>query len=165
MCCIIKRITNTHLTSFQINNMNDKQMETMITMCVETAIKKYTESSELKICSRLDSLESMFKGLLEINARLTQEIIHIKSNSSGSTSGFTGISGNTAVEKKTTGIIIKTQGNILKFSGNTYNHRAIFGENDGTWNKEEKLWEAPISKKEAIINTFIEKEIEHTFSN
>ena len=145
--------------------MDDKQMETMIKMCVETSIKKYIDFSESKICSRLDSMESLIKGLLEINARLTQEIIHVKSNASGSTSGFTGISGNTVSDKKTTGIIIKTQGNILKFSGNTYNHRSIFGENEGTWNKEEKLWETPLSKKEAIINAFNEKEIEHTFSN
>lgn len=111
------------------------------------------------VLERISSIEVLLKGLIEINARLTQEIIHLKTG--GTSSGLENRSFTTSVEPKKSGIVININGEIMKFSGNTYKYRSIFGENGGSWNTSEKVWQVPTANKDTILENFRENNIEH----
>ena len=121
-------------------------------------------ASNNEILEKLLSIENTLKGLIEVNARLSQEIIHIKTDGKNAPGLETKVfnTGATATEKKSTGINIKTVGDKLQFSGNTYNYRGVFGENEGSWNKDLKVWETPLSKLDDIKSIFDDKEVKYT---
>lgn len=123
------------------------------------------ETDLTKIESKLESIQKTMDGLIQINARLTQEIIHIKNGQGGGvpeTRVFNSAVNTAAKPVVNNSIIIKVDGDDLLISGNTYKYRGIFGEHGGKWDKDNKRWKVDSSKKDDIVASFDEKEIKYT---
>lgn len=112
------------------------------------------------LLQNINNINQKLIGLIEINARLTQEIVILKSDGTNNISPDRSFNvGNSDTKPK--GVIITVDEDIIKVSGNTYKHRTIFAEHGGTWKGEHKHWEIHIDKKDELIDTLKEKDIEH----
>ena len=112
-----------------------------------------------KIIEYIKKMDAKLDGLVEINARLAQEIIHLKSNTDVGTTQRTFNTGSTSAKPKQTGLVVTVDEDSIKVSGNTYNHRDIFRIHGGNWIKEHSHWEIHVDNKEDLIESL--KDIEH----
>ena len=101
--------------------------------------------------NRLDTLEEKLQGLVEINSRLVHENISRGSSSPKATKKDSE-NGDT--------IIIENHGNGIKVTGKTYNHRSLFRENGGTWNKSIQAWIFPAPSKKDLVDVLNSNNIE-----
>ncbi len=99
-----------------------------------------------EITAELKKMSEKIQGLVEVNARLTHELIHIKSGAQSSPT-------NNLIQtpNKTNKVVLTVDGDITKIGGNTFNHRSIFRDNGGSWNGVEKVWEVSSDNNETIV--------------
>jgi hypothetical protein len=123
-----------------------------------------TDTNMDNITNELKGIKEQLQGLIEINARFAQEIIALKQGTVAG-NGFNGtstIATSSTKKPKISGVLLTCGTEKIKVSGNTYDHRGIFFENGGSWNKAEKVWEVPIDSKDSIVDELKAKEIEVT---
>lgn len=94
-----------------------------------------------KLVSEIRSLKKELQGLVEINSRLTKEIINIKSNKPITTD----------VAEKTNSLVVHIDTECVKIYGNTYQHRNIFNSLGGSWDGNNKHWVLKHEHKDTLL--------------
>ena len=114
-----------------------------------------------EITKELKGIKDQLQGLIEVNARFAQEIIALKQGKLAE-NGFNAKTELQTKKQKIDGILLNCEDEKIKISGNTYDHRSIFFENGGSWNKSEKVWEIDLDKKDSVIQELKNKDIKVT---
>lgn len=110
----------------------------------------------------LEGIKEQLQGLIEVNARFAQEIIALKGGSQTSSGfGSTTPVASTGSAKKSNKVILTCNDDDISITGNTYDHRGIFFENGGAWNKAEKSWMVALDKKDSVVEALKAKSIEY----
>lgn len=110
-----------------------------------------------RLVSEIRSLKNELKGLIEINSRLTKEIISIK--------GTPPQSQPTTPRQQTTNITIHIDTENLKIYGNTYKHRGIFSGLGGSWDGNNKHWVLDHDQKDPLMEKLNENLVEFEVRN
>lgn len=110
-----------------------------------------------KIEERLASIEEKLQGLIEINNRLVHENIR---------KSLVPVRQETVTETRITEtddtirIETHTQNNF-RVTGKTYQHRSLFREAKGEWNKVDLCWIFPNEHKEKLIELLRENNVSY----
>lgn len=116
-----------------------------------------TDSREDLIVNKLKEIEQKLTGLVEINARLTKEIINIKNNNT-ETNNFVA---QNEPPTKPTNVVVHIDLENIKIYGNTYKHRSLFNNLGGSWNGTHKHWELIHDKKDNLLEVLESESVEY----
>ena len=119
-----------------------------------------------RLIDMVDGLQKKLQGLVEINARLSLEIVNIK-NPGGPPDASASVRGNQSESgEKSEKVFIEVLGDIVSIKGKTYDRRHIFHQLGGSWNSEKKYWQVCSTRYTELLrlldNAKTEYETTHT---
>lgn len=112
----------------------------------------------------LDRIEEKLQGYVEINAKLTYELILLKGG--GTTSSSTSTTESYSLNSKPkSDLSLNVIDEIICITGKkTYDLRHIFKSNGGMWSKENSRWEVSIDNKDDLLKELDETNIKYDFN-